>query len=121
LAGTCQGSTYNCSGFINETKFNPDLEISASGLLKKARKDAVKRGAKSIVAPQKLAYTACDITARLTLLLSELSELNGFTKQLKFAALDEPSKDEVRALITLLRKISKDSADRADRLQAAAA
>ena len=107
--------------FINETKFNPDSEISASGLLKKAKRDAAKKNPKPIVAPEKLAYTASDITARLTVLLSELGMLNAFTKQLKFAELNESSKGEVRTLIALLRKVSKDSAERADRLENAAA
>jgi hypothetical protein len=107
--------------FINETKFNPDLEISASGLLKKAKRDAAKKNPRPIVAPEKLAYTAPDITARLTVLLSEFGVLNAFTKQLRSAELDETSKDEVRTLIALLRKISKDAAERADRLQKAAA
>jgi hypothetical protein len=107
--------------FINETKFNPDLEISASGLLKKTKRDAAKKNPKPIDAPEKLAYTASDITARVTALLSELGMLNAFTKQLKFAELNESSKGEVRTLIALLRKVSKDSAERADRLENAAA
>jgi hypothetical protein len=53
--------------------------------------------------------------------LSEFSALNAFTKQLNFAELDGPSKDEVRTLIALLRKVSKDAAERADRLQKATA
>jgi hypothetical protein len=71
--------------FINETKSNPDLEISASGLLKKAKRDAAKKNPKPIVAPEKLAYTASDITAGLTVLLSELGALNAFTRQLRYA------------------------------------
>jgi hypothetical protein len=107
--------------FINETKFNPDLKISASGLLKRAKRDAAKKNPKPIVAPEKLEYTASDITARVTVLLSELGMLNAFTKQLKFAELSESSKGEVRTLIAVLRKVSKDSAERADRLEKAAA
>ena len=64
--------------------------------------------------------SAADITSRLTALLFELSTLNAFTKQLRYADLDEPSKAEVQTLITQLRKVSKDAAERADRLQAAA-
>ena len=56
--------------FINETKCNPDLEISLSGLLKKAKTDAAKKTPRPIVAPEKLVYTASEITARFTVLLS---------------------------------------------------
>jgi hypothetical protein len=97
------------------------LEISASGLLKKAKRDAAKKNPKPIVAPEKLEYTASDITARVTVLLSELGMLNAFAKQLKFAELSESSKGEVRTLVAVLRKVSKDSAERADRLENVAA
>jgi hypothetical protein len=105
--------------FIKETTLNADLEISAAGLLKKAKRDAAEKNPKPIVAPEKFAYTASDITARLTVLLAELGALNAFTKQLNFAELDAPAKAEVRTLIALLRKVSKDAGERADRLQKA--
>jgi hypothetical protein len=107
--------------YIEQSKIDPDDEISSSGLLKRAKKSTAKKNPTPIVAPEKPTRTASDITARLTVLLSELGALNAFTKQLKFAELDEPSKEEVRTLIVQLRKVSKDAAERADRLERATA
>ena len=70
--------------------------------------------------PEKPRVSAADITSWLTAFLFELSGLNTFTKELKYADLDEPSKAEVQTLITQLRKVAKDTAERADRLQAVA-
>jgi uncharacterized Zn finger protein (UPF0148 family) len=114
-------SNATVKNYIEESKTNTDDEISASGLLKSAKKDAAKKNPKPIVAPEKPTRTASDITARLTVFLSELGALNAFAKQLNFAELDGPSKGEVRTLIALLRKVSKDAGERADRLQKAAA
>jgi uncharacterized Zn finger protein (UPF0148 family) len=114
-------SNATVKNYIEESKTNTDDEISASGLLKSAKKDAAKKNPKPIIAPAQPKCTASCITARITVLLSEFSALNAFTKQLKFAELDGPSKDEVRTLIALLRKVSKDAAERADRLQKATA
>jgi hypothetical protein len=107
--------------YIEQSKVDPDDEISSSGLLKRAKQNAAKKNPTPIVAPEKPTRTASDITAGLTVFLSELGALNAFTKQLKFAELDEQSKEEVRTLIVQLRKVSKDAAERADRLQKATA
>jgi uncharacterized Zn finger protein (UPF0148 family) len=107
--------------YIEQSKIKTDEEISSSGLLKRAKKNSAKKNPTPIVAPEKPTRTASDITARLTILLSELCALNAFTKQLKFDELDEPSKEDVRTLIVQLRKISQDAAERADRLQRATA
>ena len=95
-------------------------EINRAGLSKVAKKAANRNCPSPVVPPEKPEVSAADITSRLTILLSELSALNAFTKQLKYADLDEPSKSEVQTLITQLRKVSKDAAERADRLQAVA-
>ena len=95
-------------------------EISRAGLSKVAKKAANRKCPSPVVPPEKPQVSATDITSRITVLLSELSVLNTFTKQLKYADLDEPSKVEVQTLITQLRKVSKDAAERADRLQAVA-
>ena len=95
-------------------------EISRAGLSKVAKKAANRNRQPPVVPPDKPQVSAADITARITVLLSELPALNTFTKQLKYADLDEPSKAEVQTLITVLRKGSKDFGERADRLQAVA-
>jgi hypothetical protein len=92
-------------------------EISRVGLSKTAKKAAHRECPAPIVHPVKPLVSAADITARLTVLLSELSTLNTFTKQLRYADLDELSKAEVQTLIAHLRKVSKDADERANRLQ----
>jgi hypothetical protein len=105
--------------YIQQSK-DLKTELSQAGLLKAAKKAANRNRPSPVVPPEKPQVSAVDITSRLTVLLSELSALNTFTKQLKYADLDEPSKAEIQTLITQLRKISKDAAERADRLQAVA-
>jgi hypothetical protein len=105
--------------YIQQSK-DLKTEISQTGLLKAAKKAANRNHPSPIVPPEKPQVSAADITSRLAVLLSELSSLNAFTKRLRYADLDEPSKAEVQTLITQLRKISKDAAERADRLQAVA-
>jgi hypothetical protein len=107
------------SEYIQQSK-DLDTEITQAGLLKAAKKAAKRKCPTPVVPPKKPQVSAADITARLTVFLAELSELNAFTKRLKYADLDEPSKTEVQTLITQLRKVSKDAAERADRLQAVA-
>jgi len=105
--------------YIQQSK-DLKTEISRAGLSKVAKKAANRKCPSPVVPPEKPEVFAADITSRLTALLFELSTLNTFTKQLKYADLDEPSKAEVQTLITQLRKVSKDAGERADRLQAAA-
>ena len=107
--------------YLEQSKIDPDEEISSSGLLKRAKKSTAKKNPTPIVAPETPTRSAAEITARLTVFLSEFGALNAFTKQLKFAEMDEPSKEEVRTLIVQLRKVSKDAAERADRLERATA
>jgi hypothetical protein len=105
--------------YIQQSK-DLKTEITQAGLLKAAKTAANRKYPTPVNPPEKPQISAADITARLTVLLSELSVLNAFTKRLKYADLDEPSKAELQTLITQLRKVSKDAAERADRLQAVA-
>jgi hypothetical protein len=105
--------------YIQQSK-DLKTEIGRAGLSKVAKKAANRKCPSPVVPPEKPQVSAANITSRLTALLFELSVLNTFTKQLKYADLDEPSKAEVQTLITQLRKVSKDAAERADRLQAVA-
>jgi hypothetical protein len=106
------------SEYVQQSK-DLKTEISRAGLLKVAKK-AENRNCPSPVVPlQKREVSAADLRSRLTVLLSEIGALNAFTKQLKYLDMDEPSKQEVQTLIAQLRKVSKDAAERADRLQAA--
>lgn len=104
-------------GYIRQSK-DLELEITRAGLSKFAKKAAARENPTPIVPLEIPKASAADITACLAVLLSKLSALNAFTKQLKYADLDEPSKTEIQTLITQLRKVSKDAAERADRLQA---
>jgi hypothetical protein len=106
-------------GYLQQSK-DLKTEISRAGLSKVAKKAANRNCPSPVVPPEKPQVSAANITSRLTALLFELSALNTFTKQLKYADLDEPSKAEVQTLITQLRKVSKDAGERADRLQAVA-
>ena len=102
--------------YMEETKVNSDLEISTAGLLKKVqRNDAVKHP-KAIVIPKNGEKSVAEVTARLTLLRSEFSDLNAVTKRVKSTNLDDASKTEVRTLIACLNQISRDAAERATRL-----
>jgi len=102
--------------YIHQSK-ELKTEISQAGLERAAKKAMNRNCPTPVVPPEKPPVSASDITARLAVFLFELSALNTFTKQLKYAGLDEPAKAEVKTLITQLRKISKDAAERADRLQ----
>jgi hypothetical protein len=108
--------------FNNYLQQSKDLkvEINRAGLSKAGKKAENRKCPIPVVPPEKSQISAADFTSRLTVLLCELGALNTFTKQLNYADLDEPSRTEVQTLITQLRKISKDAAERADRLQAVA-
>jgi hypothetical protein len=94
-------------------------EISQNGLLKVAARQAKANAPTPITPPQQPTVSASGITARLTALLAELGALSAFTKGVKSRELDSESRTEVETLIASLRKISKDAAERADRLEAA--
>jgi alkylated DNA repair dioxygenase AlkB len=71
--------------------------------------------------PAEQVPTVSDFTAVLTEMFTKLSALNALTKEIKTGELDTPTRDQVHTLIASLRKISKDTAERADRLEAAVA
>jgi len=102
--------------YVQATKVNTDLDISAAGLLKKVQRDNSVKHPKAIVLPQNGEKSVAEVTARLTLLRSEFSDLNAVTKRVKSTNLDDASATEVRTLITCLNQISQDAAERAARL-----
>jgi hypothetical protein len=102
--------------YVQESKVNTDVEISAAGLLKKAQRSASSKQPKPIIVPKNPEKSIAEITAQLTLLRSEFSDLNAVTKRIKSTNLDDASKAEVRTLIACLNHIARDAADRAARL-----
>jgi len=105
--------------YVQESKVNTDVEISAAGLLKKAQRSVSSNQPKPIIVPKNPEKSIAEITARLTVLRSEFSDLNAVTKRIKSTNLNETAKTEVRTLIACLNQISSDAADRAARLVAA--
>lgn len=102
--------------YVQATKVNTDLDISTAGLLKKVQRDSSVKHPKPIVIPSNGEKSVAEMTARLTLLRSEFSDLNAVTKRVKSTNLDDASKTEVRTLIACLNQISRDAAERATRL-----
>ena len=103
--------------YVQSTKINSDLDISASGLLKSVQRSAVK--AKPIVIPSPKEKSVSVVIASLTVMRLELTELNAITKRVAGSTLDESSKIEVSTLIACLNQIAHDAADRATRLSEA--
>ena len=60
-----------------------------------------------------------DHTARLTELLSHFAQLNKVAKRVRTETLDAPTLAEVSELITLLRRVSKGAAEKADLIEIA--
>ncbi len=102
--------------YLQATKVNSDLDISTAGLLKKVQRDNAAKHPKPIVIPKPGEKSVAEVTARLTLLRSEFSDINAVTKWVKSTKLDDASKAEVCILVQCLTHISQDAAERAARL-----
>ncbi len=74
---------------------------------------------KPIVFPVPNPERISDHTARLTLCLSHFTSLNEVAKRIRTEKLDAPTFAEISTIITTLRKISKDAAEKANLLEIA--
>jgi hypothetical protein len=107
------------AAYVQDAKINSDVDITAAGLLKRAKQNDRSTKCKPLIAPEVAEITVAQMTAKLTLMRGEFSELNAITKRVRAAALDAAAQAEVRMLITCLNQIAREAAERAERLQEA--
>jgi hypothetical protein len=93
--------------YVQDSRINSDVDITTAGLIKRAKQAAPK--CKPITEPEVAEITVAQMTAKLTQMRGEFSELNAITKRVRAADLDATAQAEVRTLVTCLNQIAHDA------------